>query len=163
MLSHYTDYVWLLAFNWRPQSLEETEMCYKLVFQYTSSDYKLVFQYTSSDYETCQYLLTKSNVVHHYLAARLFNVSSIRRTHPFVVLVRSEDPLWCIWSCQVPPASFWDSPLPDYRVSRLYNSVGCDQIMRVGFTLLDLFPDITDRISSIWVGQWLLIIANMCL
>ena len=26
---------------------------------------------------------------------------------------------------------------------------GCDQIMRVGFTLLDLFPDITDRISSI--------------
>ena len=26
---------------------------------------------------------------------------------------------------------------------------GCDQIMRVGFTLLDLFPDITDRTSSI--------------
>ena len=26
---------------------------------------------------------------------------------------------------------------------------GCDQIMRVGFTFLDLFPDITDRISSI--------------
>ena len=27
-------------------------------------------------------------------------------------------------------------------------SRGCDQIMRVGFTLLDLFPDITDRITS---------------
>ena len=27
----------------------------------------------------------------------------------------------------------------------------------------DIFPDITDHISSIWVGKWLLIIANMCL
>ena len=35
--------------------------------------------------------------------------------------------------------------------------------MGVDFTLLGLFPDITDHISSIWVGQWLLIIANMCL
>ena len=25
----------------------------------------------------------------------------------------------------------------------------CDQLLRVGFTLFDLFPDITDRISSI--------------
>ena len=30
---------------------------------------------------------------------------------------------------------------------------GCDQIMRVGFTLLGISPDITDRISSIAVGQ----------
>ena len=29
----------------------------------------------------------------------------------------------------------------------------CDQILRVGFTLLGIFPDITDRISSIAVGQ----------
>ena len=28
-----------------------------------------------------------------------------------------------------------------------------DQILRVGFTLLGIFPDITDRISSIAVGQ----------
>ena len=45
---------------------------------------------------------------------------------------------------------------------RTLYSWGCDQIMGVGFTLLDLFPDITDHISSIWVRQWLLIIANMC-
>ena len=25
----------------------------------------------------------------------------------------------------------------------------CDQLLRVGFTLFDLFPDIADRISSI--------------
>ena len=29
----------------------------------------------------------------------------------------------------------------------------CDQILRVGFALLGIFPDITDRISSIAVGQ----------
>ena len=31
----------------------------------------------------------------------------------------------------------------------IYKGRGCDQIMRVGFTLLGIFPDITDRISSI--------------
>ena len=35
--------------------------------------------------------------------------------------------------------------------------------MGVGFTFIGLFPDTTDHISSISVGQWLLIIANMCL
>ena len=34
-----------------------------------------------------------------------------------------------------------------------YNPRSCDQILRVGFTLLGIFPDITDRISSIAVGQ----------
>ena len=33
------------------------------------------------------------------------------------------------------------------KISREHRS--CDQLLRVGFTLFDLFPDITDRISSI--------------
>ena len=34
-------------------------------------------------------------------------------------------------------------------VGNVYACRSCDQLLRVGFTLFDLFPDITDRISSI--------------
>ena len=49
------------------------------------------------------------------------------------------------WRDTVPYAQF---PSFHYPMRR-----GCDQIMRVVFTLLGIFPDITDRISSITVGQ----------
>ena len=48
---------------------------------------------------------------------------------------------------------FLVAPSPPPHANACAGHRSCDQILRVGFTLLGIFPDITDRISSIAVGQ----------
>ena len=71
MLSRYTDYVCLLSFNWRPYSLAETDMCCKLVFQFT---YTVHEQYAFLPSDLPNYAFRAGRLAFHGGKTRLWSV-----------------------------------------------------------------------------------------